>query len=130
MDVLKRNFPGLFIKAIEPTQLTKEAFYGNIEYKRTLIGITDTKIKAYATQMLWRINENGKQAIYWIGVDDDGTKIGIDTEELTETITKLLAIATEINATVSAVYLQPINDKYVIKANVRAKTNQSFVFDL
>lgn len=130
MDTVKRAYPNLFVCETKPCDLSQESFYGNVEYKRTLVGISEAKIQTYATQMLWRINENGKQAIYWIGVDDNGTKVGVNEGDLVDTIANLLAIASEINASISAIYIQPFDDKYIIKANVRAKTNQSFVFDL
>src|SRR5438874_10651919 len=61
----------------EILNLPPEIEEGNIEYKRKIDLLTKEKIIKFQTQMFWRMNEgkikNGiDQAIYFVGVDDDG----------------------------------------------------------
>ncbi len=46
---------------------------GNIEYKRYLHNLTESKINHLAAQMNWRINEGNGICYYYIGVCDNGT---------------------------------------------------------
>lgn len=68
---------------------------GNIEYKRHLLNLDDDRMDQLATQMKWRIAEGNNEAIYYIGVSDDGTPYPLNSEEKKETLnnfTKLLKI--------------------------------------
>jgi GTPase len=71
--------------------LPPEIEEGNIEYKRKIDGLTSAKITKFTTQMLWRINE-GKQilgvdeAIYYIGIENNGEISGVDNETINESI--------------------------------------------
>lgn len=43
---------------------------------------TATRIEHLVTQMKWRLQEGGGEAIYEIGVEDNGTLTGLTKEEL------------------------------------------------
>lgn len=130
LAAIQKKFPHLYVILSDPENLVKESYFGHIEYKRTLLDISDNRVQTYATQMQWRVSESGKKAIYYIGVDDDGTKIGIPESDVIGTIEKLLAIVAEINGSISQIQLQPHQDQWIIKAGIKCKCNQSFVFDL
>lgn len=49
---------------------------GNIEYKLKLVSPTSERLEHLVTQLKWRIAEGGGEAIYEIGVGDDGSLIG------------------------------------------------------
>ncbi len=66
-----------------------EEKYGNIEYKTKLVDISADKVEAVATQMRYRCDEGGGEAIYVIGVGDKGDKIGLTEEEFEETYSNL-----------------------------------------
>ena len=53
--------------------LNQEIEEGNIEYKRCLINIDDGRREEFISQMLWRIKEGNGEAIYYLGVEDNGT---------------------------------------------------------
>jgi hypothetical protein len=53
--------------------LKPEAEDGNIEYKRFLINIDQHRFEQLSTQMNWRLYEGNNDAIYYIGVNDNGT---------------------------------------------------------
>lgn len=74
---------------------------GNLEYKLKLLNKSTERIESLATQMRYRCDEGNSECIYNIGVEDDGTIVGITQEEYDETI-KILTSAANKN-------------KYVIK---------------
>ena len=53
--------------------LPQELDDGNIEYKRCIINIVPNRIEEYITQMKWRLSEGDGEAIYYIGIEDDGS---------------------------------------------------------
>ncbi|OAF67725.1 hypothetical protein A3Q56_04541, partial [Intoshia linei] len=57
-----------------------EPSLGNVEYKRKLTNIGDERLKHLITQMNWRIGEGNGKAIYMIGIDDDGSIVGLDMD--------------------------------------------------
>ena len=53
--------------------LEQEIEEGNIEYKRCLIHNDEIRTNELITQMLWRVKEGNGEAIYYLGVNDNGT---------------------------------------------------------
>src|SRR5437868_13415790 len=104
---IKTRFPKLFVTEIMNNCLSfePEKTDGFIEYKRTLVDCNDTKAQKYATQMRWRITENIKSqcATYFIGVDDDGTIIGLTHEDIINCIERFVSIAQSISASIIAI---------------------------
>ena len=67
--------------------LSPEIEEGNIEYKRCLIDFPDIhRLEELKSQMIWRIKEGGGEAIYYLGINDDGTFYEWTTDEKEETI--------------------------------------------
>jgi len=66
--------------------LDKEIEEGNIEYKRCLTNIDDRRREEFISQMLWRIKEGNGEAIYYLGVEDDGTFYNWNKNEIKQTI--------------------------------------------
>ena len=65
-DYIKRNLKNgmrIFNPEIEE---------GNIEYKRHLNDVSEKKFHKLAAQMKWRVGEGDGQAVYYIGINDDG----------------------------------------------------------
>jgi GTPase len=90
---------------------------GFIEYKRSIIDSTNKKIFKYASQMRWRITENSDLfAIYYIGVADDGSIIGID--DINGTINILNRVAAEINANIFKLDIINILSKKILRAYI------------
>ncbi|VUZ56331.1 unnamed protein product [Hymenolepis diminuta] len=65
-----------------PLDLPPEPEEGNIEYKLKLIDPTADRLEHLMTQMKWRLNEGGGQAIYRLGVDDSGAVTGLTAQEM------------------------------------------------
>ena len=66
--------------------LSKEIEEGNIEYKRYLINLDKDRLNQLVTQMNWRLNEGNNMAIYYLGVDDDGSPYNMTSMEREESI--------------------------------------------
>lgn len=66
----------------------KEQYYGMMEYKLTLMDRAKERLKHLTTQLNFRLNEGKGQAIYRIGVEDNGNPIGINDEHLIGSLSK------------------------------------------
>jgi len=93
MDKIIKNFDIL-------NKLDCEKEYGNIEYKRELLNLDEDKINKRMTQMKYRIYEGLGEALYFIGVADDGTLLGLNNEEYIESVNNLILIASNIECNV------------------------------
>jgi GTPase len=93
MDEIIKNFDIL-------NKLDCEKEYGNIEYKRELLNLDEDKINKRMTQMKYRIYEGLGEALYFIGVADDGTLLGLNNEEYIESVNNLTLIASNIDCNV------------------------------
>nr|AEX62484.1 putative GTP-binding protein [Moumouvirus Monve] len=132
INTIKDKYPKLFIKEIfdENFKLPPEKDTGNIEYKRTLLNCDEKKTEQYATQMKWRISEVRKlKAIYYIGVDDDGTIYGLSENELIESLDKFIEIANKIGASFNGINIIHVTNKIVIKAGVIKKKMEDECID-
>jgi GTPase len=121
---LKMQFPHLYIVEIVDNSIhfNPENDRGNIEYKRTLTVCNENKKIQYATQMYWRMSQSLKHtAIYYIGVDDDGTIVGLTIQEMGLSIKNFIKIVEDIEASISGVHVIHCNDKYILKITVKKK---------
>ncbi|NHJ86113.1 MAG: elongation factor 1-alpha [Asgard group archaeon] len=81
----------------------KELEEGNVEYKLKLIDPTATRFEHLVTQMKFRLQEGQGEAIYEIGIEDNGYPKGISKEELTNSIQTLEKMAHELNASITII---------------------------
>ncbi|AVL95048.1 putative GTP-binding protein [Moumouvirus australiensis] len=123
INTLKEKYPKLFIKVVfdNDFKLPPEKETGKIEYKRTLLNCNEKKTEKRASQMQRRITQGNKKAIYYIGVDDDGTIYGLSESELIESLDKFIEIANKIGASFNGVNIIHVTNKMVIKAGVIKK---------
>ncbi|KAA3678557.1 uncharacterized protein DEA37_0014792 [Paragonimus westermani] len=75
-------------------------FTDSCEVKRKLVNPTPNRFEHLVTQMKWRLNEGGGEAIYRLGVDDDGHIGGLAPSELASSLTTLERMAKRLDATV------------------------------
>ena len=66
---------------------------GNVEYKLKLINPTDVRLEHLVTQMKWRLQEGQGEAIYKVGVEDNGACTGLTKDELEATMATLRTMA-------------------------------------
>ncbi len=78
--------------------LKRELPDGNIEYKLKLTNIKPERLDAIATQLKYRIEEGMGEAIYEIGVTDDGKIVGINDKDLNDSIKILELVSQRIGA--------------------------------
>ncbi|XP_052354556.1 GTP-binding protein 2-like isoform X1 [Oncorhynchus keta] len=78
-----------------------EAEEGNIEYKLKLIDPTQYRFEHLATQMKWRLQEGRGEAVYQIGVDDNGMLVGLSEEDLRSSLKTLGRMAEKVGADIT-----------------------------
>ncbi|XP_027024546.1 GTP-binding protein 2b isoform X2 [Tachysurus fulvidraco] len=81
-------------KANEPPPfLPPEAEEGNIEYKLKLVNPTQYRFEHLATQLKWRLQEGRGEAVYQIGVEDNGLLVGLTDNDMKASINTLRRMA-------------------------------------
>ncbi len=78
--------------------LSPEVEEGNVEYKRYLINLDENRLEQLSTQMKWRLAEGNNEAIYYLGVDDDGTPFNLSDEQKKETLNNFTLLLKKNNA--------------------------------
>ncbi|UOH84451.1 hypothetical protein LQV05_001252 [Cryptococcus neoformans] len=73
---------------------------GFIEYKLKLINPTSERFERLVTQMMWRLKQGKNEAIYELGLADDGTVVGLTRTEMDASLRTLELMASEVGATV------------------------------
>lgn len=91
---------------------------GPIEYKLKLCGLDTKKVIKRTTQMAFRLTEGRGEAFYEIGVHDNGQVIGIEQEEIFETMLVLFHIATQLEATLEVCLVRLGPEGYSIQLRV------------
>jgi GTPase len=76
--------------------LAPEVEEGNREYKFKLTDLTDDQLTHRITQLNWRLNEGNDEAFYLIGVEDNGNQLGLNDEDLQESLRNLQFIADQV----------------------------------
>ncbi len=95
-------------------QVVPEAETGNIEYKYRLIDLSDKQFIHLSNQLKYRINQDidSSEAVYKLGITDDGYAIGLTTLELNESLNSLTKIAG-----IAGTMICNINKKQIIGIN-------------
>ena len=83
---------------IDFQDLVPENEEGAVEYKWRLVNPTRERFAQLVTQLNFRLSEGNGEAIYEIGVEDNGSKKGISEEHLTASLATLSRMAHELNA--------------------------------
>ncbi len=83
--------------------LPPEVEQGNVEYKLHLISPSEDRFEHLVTQLKWRLAEGHGEAMYEIGVTDDGELIGISDEDLKASIETLRKMGESLKAEISTV---------------------------
>ncbi|OCF34409.1 hypothetical protein I316_03923 [Kwoniella heveanensis BCC8398] len=73
---------------------------GFIEYKLKLIDPTNERFERLVTQLMWRLKQGKNEAIYELGLADDGTVVGLTRTEMDASLRTLELMASEVGATV------------------------------
>ncbi|KAL3309240.1 hypothetical protein Ciccas_012213 [Cichlidogyrus casuarinus] len=97
-----------------PEFLPPEVEEGNIEYKRKLVKPTPERFEHLVTQMKWRLTEGSGEAIYRLGVDDNGSVTGLSPADMAASLRTLQRMAIRLNAT-----LQPLRQRVIFEHEVQ-----------
>lgn len=100
---------------LKTEKLNKENDEGNIEYKWKLVNISSERFKHLVSQMNYRLAEGQGEAVYEIGVSDDGVPLGLEEEEYKETLETLKKMASELKADITILCERVIEDKKKVK---------------
>jgi len=111
--------------------IEKERDNGNIEYKLRFESMDDDKINKYATQMKFRLIEGNGEAIYIIGVQDNGQIVGLPCSEIDFSINIIHKIRREIDADVKQIRQLKVNsENKVLIITLKAMFNIEDIFVL
>ncbi|XP_034233745.1 GTP-binding protein 2 [Thrips palmi] len=81
------------------SQLPPEPQLGNVEYKLKLVNPSKQRFEHLVTQLKWRLREGQGEAIYEIGVEDNGVLAGLSSSEMTASLQTLRQMALSLGAT-------------------------------
>lgn len=104
-------------------KLEKEKDDGNIEYKRELLNLNDEILSRRITQMKYRVYEGQGEALYLLGVSDNGELLGLNEEEYKLSVENLILIATKIDCTISKISESNKKNQFVGEFLIRENDN-------
>ncbi|XP_061627057.1 GTP-binding protein 2b isoform X1 [Phyllopteryx taeniolatus] len=84
-----------------PAFLPPEAEEGNIEYKLKLVNPTQYRFEHLATQLKWRLQEGRGEAVYQIGVEDNGLPVGLSRADMAASVGTLRKMADKVGADIT-----------------------------
>ncbi|CAI5681499.1 GTP-binding protein 2 [Oreochromis niloticus] len=84
-----------------PPYLPPEAEEGNIEYKLKLVNPTQYRFEHLATQLKWRLQEGRGEAVYQIGVEDNGLLVGLTEADMKASLNTLKKMAEKVGADIT-----------------------------
>lgn len=84
-------------------EIGRENDEGPVEYKWKLVQPTPERLIRLVTQLEYRLKEGGGEAIYELGVEDDGHLKGVTQEELEESIHTLERMADQLGAATTVI---------------------------
>ena len=101
--------------------LPPENFYGMIEYKRYIIPSSKERYIRYETQLLWRLAEGKGEAIYYIGVDDDGTIHNINDKQYNLSLKNLKSLCRRNKINIIEIKKHILDNNYYYTIHLQKK---------
>jgi small GTP-binding protein len=120
----------------QPFRLLPEVEEGNIEYKRQLNNASVIRNRKLTSQMLWRMDEGKRNngipdAIYYIGIDDDGKISGLSIKELNDSLNNFYKLVKSCDAEVVDKSISYEKDMgYYSKIVIRKNFNINIINDI
>ena len=109
-------------------QYPPEEEFGNVEYKTKLVDKDDDRIIGLASQMRMRTDEGGGEAIYVIGVADNGDLVGVDNDEFTESFNNLSLAADKNKYSMKMLSSKNLSsNKKIYELLVREKNDKKYI---
>ncbi|XP_064599993.1 GTP-binding protein 2-like [Liolophura sinensis] len=94
-----------------PESLPPELEEGNVEYKLKLVNPSESRFEHLVTQMKWRLQEGHGEAIYEIGVEDNGLCVGLSESDLNASLTNLQKMAQRLGASLTVLRERSVEDE-------------------
>lgn len=107
----KARFARNFKPSNNTPYLPPEAEEGNIEYKLKLVNPTQYRFEHLATQMKWRLQEGRGEAVYQIGVEDNGMLVGLSEEDMRTSLRTLHKLAEKVGADITVLREREVDDE-------------------
>ncbi len=82
-------------------RLPAESEDGNVEYKLRLTNPTPSRLQHLVTQLKWRLAQGAGEALYQLGVADNGALVGLSDADLQASLETLGQMARALGAEVS-----------------------------
>ncbi len=101
--------------------ITKKGERKNIEFKERLnkdYHLQKDRKQRLASQMKYRMERGDGEAIYFIGVDDNGNLIGLSEKEIEESLFVLKSVAEEINSIILKVEKYPGDNGDIARVSI------------
>jgi GTPase len=93
---------------------------GNIEYKRYLKTYqNDERFEELKTQLIWRVKEGNGEAIYYLGVNDDGSFCKLNQQEKIDTVKTMKNLVKEANLKIIKFQKIFVDDDYYLRVIIR-----------
>uniref|UniRef100_H3CGL9 GTP binding protein 2b n=1 Tax=Tetraodon nigroviridis TaxID=99883 RepID=H3CGL9_TETNG len=119
-----------------PPYFPPEAEEGNIEYKLKLVNPTQYRFEHLATQLKWRLQEGRGEAVYQIGVEDNGLLVGLTEADMRASLKTLKRMAEKVGADITLLrerevdYDQDRNTRKIAEVLVRKVPDDQQFLDL
>lgn len=114
---------------VPASHLAAEVEQGNHEYKFKLSNMTEAQVNHRITQLKWRLNEGGgSEAVYHIGVEDNGYPLGLNMSEMQESLYTLQYMADQADCEMQVKQLY--TGEQGITAEVLMKKKESILLTL
>ncbi|KAI4833393.1 hypothetical protein KUCAC02_016299 [Chaenocephalus aceratus] len=97
----RRNKKNIRNNKTPPPYFPPEAEEGNIEYKLKLVNPTQYRFEHLATQLKWRLQEGRGEAVYQIGVEDNGLLVGLSEADMRASLKTLKRMAEKVGADIT-----------------------------
>ncbi|EDW84636.1 uncharacterized protein Dwil_GK14220 [Drosophila willistoni] len=98
----------------EQGALPPEPQLGNVEYKLKLVNPSRQRFEHLVTQMKWRLREGNGEAIYEIGVSDEGFLQGLSEKDMNASLTTLKEMAHQLGASTSVLRRKTIASRRLV----------------
>lgn len=100
-------------------RLPREIESGPVEYKRSLVSPSLERLNHLTSQLKWRLREGHGEALYEIGVEDDGSALGLSDSDLQSSLQNLNEMARRLNAETSILCERQGREGKVVELLVR-----------
>ncbi|KAL1492702.1 hypothetical protein ABEB36_010918 [Hypothenemus hampei] len=94
--------------------LPPEPQLGNVEYKLKIVNPSKQRFEHLVTQMKWRLREGNGEAIYEIGVEDNGILTGLSRRDMSASLQTLKQMAVKLGATTTLLREKVLENKRIV----------------